>query len=209
MTLICIVVNVFVRLQRYSFFLDNRKSRKYFLSLYKNLDKKGKTETGMRLTLAENTTIKQARKAVRCSGFRLTVRNGCIYTIRAVDIKQPRSEKQQKNWEIMTEATRMADRDLKESAGKRYWMRRAKEEGYKTARGCARAYYIKMIKTGNRNQAEMVNEKKVAKKANVSIVEMDQKRVRTETIKVWYNSNKIRARVRKKGLKTVLRQQLI
>lgn len=113
------------------------------------------------LRLTDMSKMKQARRLLRRSGIRLTVRNGRVYTIKATAIEQPRTAKQLKNWAIFTEANRLTDRDLRENSRKRMWRRRAIKEGYKTARGCAKAYYVKMIKEGRvseKSETEMISD---------------------------------------------------
>lgn len=100
----------------------------------------------MEVVLNDNKNLKQARRALRHSGLRLTVRYGRIYTIKAKEIKQPRTDKQQRNWQVMEKANKLADAELRREGGKEEWEKRARETGYKTARGCVRAYYIKIIK---------------------------------------------------------------
>lgn len=110
---------------------------------------------GMKLVLVDDSMLKRARRLMRRSGKRLTVRNGCVYTIESKAIVQPRTERQLRNWALFTLANRLTDRDLRDNGRKRYWKRRARLEGYKTARGCAKAYYVRMVRSGKMGEKDL------------------------------------------------------
>lgn len=105
----------------------------------------------MKLTLAEHTpqNIKRVRHKLRRNSNRMniTIRNGNLYTMRYNPGIQPRTESQEMSWSLFKEANRLATSDFHNPSRKTYWQQKLKEQTrYKTARGLAKAYYIKVLK---------------------------------------------------------------
>lgn len=96
----------------------------------------------------DNVTLKGARRMLTMNGgsFRITRRNGKLYTIRIAKSKQPNTEKQLECRELLKRANEMAREDLVKAGRKKYWEDMARKKGYKTAIGCARAWYIAWMK---------------------------------------------------------------
>lgn len=97
-----------------------------------------------RIELSEGVTLRGARRILtkRDSMFRITKRHGKLYTIKKVTCSQPNTEAQMECREMLTEANKMVREDMAREGRKEYWTRMAKEMGYKTAVGCARAWYM-------------------------------------------------------------------
>lgn len=105
----------------------------------------------MRLTLKEHNAknIKRARHIMRAGSCRqsLTLRNGKLYTMRYNPGRQPRTASQQKSWSLFAEANRLTTADFHNPSRKAYWQKKFEQQSrYKTARGLAKAYYIKVLK---------------------------------------------------------------
>lgn len=100
----------------------------------------------MEVVIKDGYSLKQGRRALRHSNYRLTVRYGRVYTIKANDGRQPDSKRQLECRDLLMKANVMAKDDIARKGRKKYWERMAQKSGYKTAIGCARAYYIKVLK---------------------------------------------------------------
>lgn len=100
----------------------------------------------MEVVIKDGYSLKQGRRALRHSNYRLTVRYGRVYTIKANDGRQPDSKRQLECRDLLMKANVMAKDDIARKGRKKYWERMAQKSGYKTAMGCARAYYIKVLK---------------------------------------------------------------
>lgn len=108
------------------------------------------------MTLNPRITIRKARMMLRSQNVSLSVRGGRIVTyVHYGEWKQPNTEEQVEARNIMAEATRLAARDMRDTrpGGKReYWEKRKrrtkdrKGQPYKTAYGCAKAYYYAKLK---------------------------------------------------------------
>ena len=103
------------------------------------------------LTLHHNDRhlIKKARRIVKRNNasFRLTVRNGHVYTMHFNPGLQPRTESQQKNWSLFAKANAMVANDFADVDKKKAWiLKLSRQTRYKTARGLARAYYINVLR---------------------------------------------------------------
>ena len=108
----------------------------------------------MEYTIFSNVSvnIKELRRKIRKtetgedSGVRLSIRNGRLFSQVKVDILQPRTEEQEKNWLLFKEANRRVARDFEVSWIAKGWKQKAQQQKFDTARGCARAYYIEKLK---------------------------------------------------------------
>ena len=89
----------------------------------------------MRLGLVSMGYVPYVRRRMRRAGLRVTVRWGRLYTIEAVEIRQPDSEAQLRARGVLARASAMAKRELENA-----------EMGYRTGRGACVAHYIKRLK---------------------------------------------------------------
>lgn len=133
-----------------------------------------------RLELADGCSLRRARRVMteRGSGFRLTLRGGRLYTMKRVRCVQPDSVEQLKCRELLVRANEMARRDFEEVEKVEYWKKKAEETGYKTARGCARAWYVRMLKERVVEMERREMEKREAEKSEmVGSVSVEKKMV--------------------------------
>ena len=100
----------------------------------------------MRLGLVSMGYVPYVRRRMRRAGVRVTVRWGRLYTIEAVEIRQPDSEAQLRARGVLARASAMAKRELENPERRLYWDCHAAEMGYKTGRGACVAHYIKRLK---------------------------------------------------------------
>ncbi len=101
-----------------------------------------------RIELTYGTSIKQARTALRRSGagFRLTMRYGRIYTFKKFTCQQPNTPAQLAARQRLKEATRLANIDMANPTKAAFWQQQKLKTGHKTAIGCAKSYYINLLK---------------------------------------------------------------
>ena len=90
--------------------------------------------------------VQFVRRRMRREGLRITVRWGRLYTIEAVETRQPDSEAQLRARGMLARASAMAKRELENPERRLYWDCHAAEMGYKTGRGACVAHYIKRLK---------------------------------------------------------------
>lgn len=103
-----------------------------------------------RVELSSNVTLSGARRVLsrRKSSFALTLRNGKVYTYRKnAHTVQPNSAAQLNARSLLIQANTLAREDLLRPGRREYWLARAKATNYKTPIGCARAYYISLLKS--------------------------------------------------------------
>ena len=100
----------------------------------------------MKLGLVSMGYLPYVRRRMRRSGLRLTVRWGKVYTVEAVEIRQPETEAQLRARDVMARASAAAKREMTDPERRLYWMTHAAELGYKTARGACVAHHVKRIK---------------------------------------------------------------
>ena len=100
----------------------------------------------MRLGLVSLGYVPYVRRRMRSSGLRITVRWGKVYTIDAVEIRQPDSEAQLRMRALMARASALAKRELECAERRLYWDTHATEMGYKTGRGACVAYYMRRLR---------------------------------------------------------------
>lgn len=101
-----------------------------------------------RIVLKGGITLKGARRMMTTHGssLRITQRHGKLYTFKRFKCVQPNSDAQLECRELLKRANEQAKSDMKEEGRKHYWTEKAREMGYKTAMGCARAWYISELK---------------------------------------------------------------
>lgn len=101
-----------------------------------------------RIELAKGVTLKGARRILNKRGenVRITRRHGKLYTIKTVVGKQPNTDKQLECRELLKRANVMVKEDLAKPGRREHWEKMAKETGYKTVVGCARAWYVAWMK---------------------------------------------------------------
>ena len=90
--------------------------------------------------------LRTARRLIRPSGYRLTVRFGAVYTLRIVPQRQPHTPAQLTARAIFAEANRLAVNELKNTEHRAYWQREALRLGYRTAIGACRAYHVRRLR---------------------------------------------------------------
>lgn len=97
-----------------------------------------------RIELNDGITLKGARRMMtkRGGSFRITKRNGKLFTFKKFKCKQPNTKLQLECREAMREANERAREDMTLEGRREYWLKKAEEMGYKTAMGCARAWYM-------------------------------------------------------------------
>ena len=100
----------------------------------------------MRLGLVSLGYVPYVRRRMRHTGLRVTVRWGKVYTIDAVEIRQPDSEAQLRMRALMARASALAKRELENGERRLYWDTHAAEMGYKTGRGACVAYYMRRLR---------------------------------------------------------------
>lgn len=100
----------------------------------------------MKLTLHPHASLRTARRLIRPSGYRLTVRFGVVYTLRIVPQRQPHTSAQLTARAIFAEANRLAVNELKNTEHRAYWQREALRLGYRTAIGACRAYHVRRLR---------------------------------------------------------------
>lgn len=83
------------------------------------------------------------RRALRKSGYTITVRYGVEYTMSIGWKMPPPTPLQQQHRERFKQATAFALREIKNPKQRQFWTRYAQLHGYKTARAAAMAYYYK------------------------------------------------------------------
>lgn len=101
-----------------------------------------------RIVLKDGVTLKGARRMMTKHGgsFRITKRNGKLYTFKKFKCKQPNTAAQIECREMLRKANERAREDMTREGRREYWAKKAEEMGYKTAMGCARAWYIAEMK---------------------------------------------------------------
>lgn len=102
-----------------------------------------------KVQLIHGVTIKQARNQLRRNNatFRLTIRNGAIYTFKKFICQQPNTQSQIEARNRLKEASRLAAIDMQNPIQNLYWQQQKNILGYKTAIGCAKAHYIALLKS--------------------------------------------------------------
>ena len=100
----------------------------------------------MKLTLHPHASLRTARRLIRPSGYRLTVRYGAVYTLRIVPQRQPHTPAQLTARAIFAKANRLAVNELKNTEHRAYWQREALRLGYRTAIGACRAYHVRRLR---------------------------------------------------------------
>ena len=100
----------------------------------------------MKLGLVSMGYLPYVRRRMRRSGLRLTVRWGKVYTVEAVEIRQPETEAQLRARDVMARASAAAKREMTDPERRLYWDSHAAGLGYKTARGACVAHHVKRIK---------------------------------------------------------------
>lgn len=102
-----------------------------------------------KVQLIHGVTIKQARNQLRRNNatFRLTIRNGAIYTFKKFICQQPNTQSQIDARNRLKEASRLAAIDMQNPIQNLYWQQQKNILGYKTAIGCAKAHYIALLKS--------------------------------------------------------------
>lgn len=101
-----------------------------------------------RIVLSEGVTLRGARRMItkRGGSFRITQRNGRLYTFKKFKCVQPNTEAQIECRELLKRANVLAREDMARDGRREQWEKRAREMGYKTAMGCARAWYVAELK---------------------------------------------------------------
>ncbi|MCQ2229382.1 MAG: hypothetical protein MJZ13_06510 [Bacteroidales bacterium] len=101
-----------------------------------------------RIVLKDGVTLKGARRMMTKHGgsFRITKRNGKLFTFKKFKCKQPNTAAQVECREMLRKANERAREDMVREGRREYWAKKAEEMGYKTAMGCARAWYIAEMK---------------------------------------------------------------
>ena len=100
----------------------------------------------MKLTLQPHASLRTARRLIRPSGYRLTVRYGAVYTLRIIPQRQPHTPAQLTARAVFAEANRLAVNELKNTEHRAYWQREALRLGYRTAIGACRAYHVRRLR---------------------------------------------------------------
>lgn len=114
----------------------------------------------MHLTTYSPQTLKQVRRRIKrtSQNLRCTYRHGTLYTRRFTAPVQPRTESQQRNWSLFTEANTRVAADFADPQKKALWLKKAKQQSrYKTARGLAKAFYINMLKNKIKRQKQNIH----------------------------------------------------
>lgn len=83
------------------------------------------------------------RRALRKSGYTITVRYGVEYTMSIGWKMPPPTTLQLQHRERFKQAIAFALREMKNPERRKFWTRHAQLHGYKTARAAAMAYYYK------------------------------------------------------------------
>lgn len=83
------------------------------------------------------------RRALRKSGYTITVRYGVEYTMSIGWKMPPPTPLQQQHRERFKQAIAFALREIKNPIRRQFWTRHAQLHGYKTARAAAMAYFYK------------------------------------------------------------------
>lgn len=154
-----------------------------------------------RIVLKDGITLKGARRALtmRGSTLRITQRNGKLYTFRKFRCVQPNSEKQMEWRERMRRANELAREDMARDGRKEHWAKMAKERGYKTAIGCARAWYMR---EGIEENGKAESEKRQTEPRNIAAKRSRMAREEEkETVMVigkrWTRTGRERTRARR------------
>ncbi len=100
----------------------------------------------MRIELASMGWLPYVRRRMRKSGLRLTVRWGRVYTVAAVEARQPDSEAQLRARDVLARASEAAREELRDAERRLYWDTHAAEMGYKMARGACVAHHVRRLK---------------------------------------------------------------
>lgn len=124
-----------------------------------------------RIELHNGVTLKGARRILtrRGSSFRLTLRHGRLYTFRKFHCQQPNSPAQIRCRNLLVEATRLAKADMARPGRLDFWTLRAASTGYKTAIGCARAFFIAQLKANSSLAADSVHDDVPARRVPLTI----------------------------------------
>ncbi|MCQ2203184.1 MAG: hypothetical protein MJZ15_01955 [Bacteroidales bacterium] len=154
-----------------------------------------------RIELVEGVTLKGARRILskRGGAFGITKRHGRLYTFKKFKCVQPNTEAQMECREKLRRANELAREDLAREGRREYWKKKAEEMGYKTAVGCARAWY--MAKLRGRvlveKEREVVVKEEVKEAGMVAEARADVGGVGVIRIgRVWKKVGKRRRRVR-------------
>ena len=107
------------------------------------------------LSLTHNKVLIRSMKRMYKSEGLLLRRWGNEMVVSAWPMRRDRkSTKQVKCRDLFKEAQLLMMADMRRVGSVRYWTRRAKRSGYKTAKGCARAYYYGQLQLREKYRAE-------------------------------------------------------
>lgn len=90
--------------------------------------------------------MKKVKRALKEANLTMRIWNGKVIVSGWPEYKDPKSVKQLSCRERFREAQLLMMADFCRVGSMRYWQKRAKREKYKTAKGCARAYYYNELK---------------------------------------------------------------
>ena len=127
------------------------------------------------LELTRNSiALKKTRRVLKASNMTMRVWGGRIVVSSWPSYKDPKSKKQLACRNRFQEANMLMMADFCRVGSLKYWTLRAKKENYKTAKGCARAYYYNELKQrdahtecGKVYRVELVQLDEVVKRAKV------------------------------------------
>ena len=119
--------------------------------------------------------LKKTKRVLKASNMTMRVWGGRIVVSSWPSYKDPKSKKQLACRNRFQEANVLMMADFCRVGSLKYWTLRAKKENYKTAKGCARAYYYNELKQrdahaecGKVYRVELVQLEEVVKKAKIS-----------------------------------------
>ena len=119
--------------------------------------------------------LKKTKRVLKASNMTMRVWGGKIVVSSWPSYKDPKSKKQLACRNRFQEANMLMMADFCRVGSLKYWTLRAKKENYKTAKGCARAYYYNELKQrdahaecGKVYRVELVQLEEVVKKAKIS-----------------------------------------
>lgn len=108
----------------------------------------------MRITLCEGGSLRTARRLFRSEGLRLTVRYGRIYTICAVECRQPNTLAQRRARDVFRRANEAAIEEMRSVVGRLRWAAVARRAGYKSGIGACRAYHVRRLRAEMERRGE-------------------------------------------------------
>jgi hypothetical protein len=118
--------------------------------------------------------LKKTKRVLKASNMTMRVWGGRIVVSSWPSYKDPKSKKQLACRNRFQEANVLMMADFCRVGSLKYWTLRAKKENYKTAKGCARAYYYNELKQrdahaecGKVYKVELVQLDEVVKRAKV------------------------------------------